>query len=47
MVLPFGLVGFLTNVFKVLADEKITIFAISAYSADPRNYWRSSKIKIK
>ena len=34
MVLPFGLVGFLAKVSKVLADEKITIFAVSAYSTD-------------
>ena len=34
MVLPFGLVGFLAKVFKVLADEKIPIFSISAYSTD-------------
>jgi len=34
MVLPFGLVGFLAKAFKVLADEKIPIFAISAYSTD-------------
>ena len=34
MVLPFGLVGFLAKVSKVLADEKISIFAISAYSTD-------------
>lgn len=34
MVLPFGLVGFLAEVSKVLADEKIPIFAISAYSTD-------------
>jgi len=34
MVLPFGLVGFLAKVSKVLADEKIPIFAISAYSSD-------------
>ena len=34
MVLPFGLVGFLAKVSKVLADEKIAIFAISAYSTD-------------
>ena len=33
-VLPFGLVGFLAKVSKVLADEKIPIFAISAYSTD-------------
>jgi len=34
MVLPFGLVGFLAKVSKVLADENITIFAVSAYSTD-------------
>ncbi len=34
MVLPFWLVGFLAKVSKVLADEKIPIFAISAYSTD-------------
>ena len=34
MVLPFGLVGFLAKISKVLADEKIPIFAISAYSTD-------------
>ena len=34
MVLPFGLVGFLAKVSKVLADEKIPIFAVSAYSTD-------------
>ncbi|PIN93240.1 ACT domain-containing protein [Candidatus Pacearchaeota archaeon CG10_big_fil_rev_8_21_14_0_10_31_24] len=34
MVLPFGLVGFLAKVSKVLADEKISIFTISAYSTD-------------
>ena len=34
MVLPFGLVGFLAKVSKVLANEKIPIFAISAYSTD-------------
>ena len=34
MVLPFGLVGFLAKVSKVLVDEKIPIFAISAYSTD-------------
>jgi len=50
MILPFGLVGFLAKVSKVLADEKIPIFAISAYSAAPgiagiKNTWKiSSKI---
>jgi len=34
MILPFGLVGFLAKVSKALADEKIPIFAISAYSTD-------------
>jgi len=34
MILPFGLVGFLAKVSKVLADGKISIFAISAYSTD-------------
>jgi len=34
MVLPFGLVGFLAKISKVLADEKIPIFAISAYHTD-------------
>jgi hypothetical protein len=34
MVLPFELVGFLAKVSKVLADEKIPIFTISAYSTD-------------
>jgi len=34
MVLPFELVGFLAKVSKVLADEKIPLFAISAYSTD-------------
>ena len=34
MILPFGLVGFLAKVSRVLADEKIPIFAVSAYSTD-------------
>jgi hypothetical protein len=34
MVLPFELVGFLAIVSKELAEEKISIFAISAYSTD-------------
>lgn len=34
MILPFGLVGFLAKVSQALADEKISIFAISAYSTD-------------
>ena len=34
MVLPFGLVGFLAKVSKILADEEIPIFAVSAYSTD-------------
>lgn len=34
MTLPFALVGFMAKVSKALADEKISIFAISAYSTD-------------
>ncbi|WP_416840170.1 ACT domain-containing protein [Haloferax sp. DFSO52] len=34
MVLPFELVGFLAAVATALADEDISIFAISAYSTD-------------
>lgn len=34
MVLPFGLVGFMAKVSQALADERISIFAISAYSTD-------------
>ncbi len=34
MVLPFGLVRFLIKVSKVLANEKILIFSVSAYSAE-------------
>jgi len=34
MILPFELVGFLAKISKVLTDEKIPIFAISAYSTD-------------
>ena len=34
MVLPFGLVGFMAKVSQAFADEKISIFAISAYSTD-------------
>ena len=34
MVLPFGLVGFLAKISKALAEENISIFAISAYSTD-------------
>jgi hypothetical protein len=34
MVLPFGLVGFLATVSKALADERISICVISAYSTD-------------
>jgi len=34
MVLPFEIVGFLAKVSRVLADEKILLFAISAYSTD-------------
>jgi hypothetical protein len=34
MVLPFGLVGFLARVSRALADEKVSILAISAFSTD-------------
>jgi len=34
MTLPFGLVGFLARVSQALAEENISIFAISAYSTD-------------
>ena len=34
MVLPFDLVGFLAVVSSTLAEEEISIFAISAYSTD-------------
>jgi len=34
MVLPFGLVGFLATISKALADERISIYVISAYSTD-------------
>ncbi|MBW3015558.1 ACT domain-containing protein [Candidatus Woesearchaeota archaeon] len=34
MVLPFELVGFLAAVSKVLAEAKVSIFAVSAYSTD-------------
>lgn len=34
VVLPFELVGFLAMVSKVLAEEKIPIFVLSAYSTD-------------
>ena len=34
MVLPFELIGFLSKISKILADENISIFVISAYSTD-------------
>jgi hypothetical protein len=34
MVLPFGLVGFLAQVSRALAEESISIFAVSSYSTD-------------
>jgi hypothetical protein len=34
MALPFVLVGFLATVSKALADERISIYVISAYSTD-------------
>lgn len=34
MVLPFNMVGFIANIANVLAEAKIPIFVISAYSTD-------------
>ena len=34
MILPFGLVGFLAKISKVLADAGIRIFVISSFSTD-------------
>ena len=34
IILPFGLVGFLSKISKILADENISIFVVSAYSTD-------------
>lgn len=34
MTLPFDLVGFMAYISKLLADENISIFTISAYSTD-------------
>jgi len=34
MFLPFELIGFLAKISKILADEQISIFVISAYSTD-------------
>lgn len=34
MVLPFELVGFLSVISQALAKEKVSIFALSAYSTD-------------
>jgi hypothetical protein len=34
MVLPLGLVGFMAKVSQALADEEISLFAISAFSTD-------------
>lgn len=34
MVLPFELVGFLSIISQALAKEKVSIFALSAYSTD-------------
>jgi len=33
-VLPFDLVGFIAKISKTLADEKVPILVISAYSTD-------------
>ena len=34
MILPFGLVGFLATISKILADAGISIFVISSFSTD-------------
>ena len=34
MVLPLGLVGFMAKVSQALANEKISVFSISAFSTD-------------
>lgn len=34
MTLPFKVVGFLAKISKALADENISIFAVSSYSTD-------------
>ena len=34
MVLPFNLVGFIAKIANALAEEKIPIFVVSAYSTD-------------
>jgi hypothetical protein len=34
MILPFGLVGFLSRISKALADQNISILTVSAYSTD-------------
>ena len=51
MILPFGLVGFIAKVSQVLADEKIPIFAISAYSLIifwlKKNTWQELKRSLK
>ena len=34
MILPFSMVGFIANISRVLANEKIPIFVMSSYSTD-------------
>jgi len=34
MAIPFEVIGFMAKVSRALADEKIALFAISAYSTD-------------
>lgn len=34
LILPFGLVGFLAKISQALADENISIFAVSAFTTD-------------
>ncbi|MBS3794977.1 MAG: ACT domain-containing protein [Candidatus Thorarchaeota archaeon] len=34
MILPFGVVGFLARIAQALAEARVSIFALSAYSTD-------------
>lgn len=34
MVLPFGLIGLFARISKILANKRVSIFVISAYSTD-------------
>jgi uncharacterized protein len=51
MVLPFGMVGFIAQISKVLAEKKIPIFVISAYSTDhilvKKKYLKKTEAALK